>query len=159
MSTLVVYFSFSGNTKFIAEKVAETISADIIELKISKKYPADGFQKYFWGGKSVIFGEKPRLMNGPIDLNGYKTIIIGTPVWAGSFTPPIKSFISEYEIRGKRIALFATHAGGGAQKCFAKLKKELSGNEFIGEIDFAESKKSLEEKSSEASKWAKSLPV
>ena len=83
MSTLVVYFSFDGNTKFIAEKVTETISADMIELKTSKKYPREGFKKYFLGGKSVIFGEKPKLINERIDWNRYETIIIGTPVWAG----------------------------------------------------------------------------
>ncbi len=159
MSTLVVYFSFTGSTKFIAEKIAETMNADIAQLKTSKEYPADGFKKYFFGGKSVIFGEKPDLVNEPIDWNRYDTIIIGTPVWAGSLAPPIKSFISQYKIRGKRIALFASHGGGGAKKCFAKLKKELSGNEFICEIDFVEPKKNREGNTSKAVKWARSIAV
>ena len=159
MSTLVVYFSFTGSTKFIAEKIAKTMNADIAQLKTSKEYPADGFKKYFFGGKSVIFGEKPDLVNEPIDWNRYDTIIIGTPVWAGSFAPPIKSFISQYKIRGKRIALFASHGGGGAKKCFAKLKKELSGNEFICEIDFVEPKKNREGNTSKAVKWARSIAV
>ena len=159
MSTLVVYFSFTGSTKFIAEKIAETMNADIAQLKTSKEYPAEGFKKYFFGGKSVIFGEKPDLVNEPIDWNRYDTIIIGTPVWAGSFAPPIKSFISQYKIRGKRIALFASHGGGGAKKCFAKLKRELSGNEFICEIDFVEPKKNREENTSKAVKWARSIAV
>ncbi len=157
MSTLVVYFSFEGNTKFIAEKIAETISADIVELKTSKKYPAEGFGKYFWGGKSVIFGEKPKLINKRIDLKRYDVIIIGTPVWAGSFTPPIKSFISQYKIQGKRIALFACHGGGGAEKCFEKLKKALPGNEILCETDFIEPKKKPEENSSKAVRWAEGL--
>jgi flavodoxin len=159
MSTLVVYFSFTGSTKFVAEKIAETIGADITELKTSKNYPTEGFRKYFWGGKSVIFGDEPKLINDPIDLNKYETIIIGTPIWAGSFTPPIKSFINQNKIQGKRIALFASHAGGGAQKCFTKLKKELSGNEFLCEIDFVEPKKSLEENLSKAVSWAKGLAI
>lgn len=159
MSALVVYFSFGGNTKLIAEKIAETVTADIVELKTSKKYPTEGFRKYFWGGKSVIFGEKPELTNEHIDLNRYDTIIIGTPVWAGSFAPPIKSFISQYQIRGKRVALFASHGGGGAEKCFTKLKEALSGNEFIGETDLVEPKKSPEESSSKAVLWAEGLAV
>lgn len=145
MSTLVVYFSFNGNTKMIAEKIAETINADVVELKTSKEYPTEGFRKYFWGGKSVIFGEEPELTNERIDLNRYDTIIIGTPVWAGSFAPPIKSFISQSKISGKRIALFASHGGGGAEKCFTRLKKVLPGNEFFGEIDFVEPKRKPEE--------------
>jgi Flavodoxins len=159
MSTLIVYFSFGGNVKFIAEKIAETIGADPVELKTSKKYPTEGFRKYFWGGKSVIFGEKPDLTNERIDLDRYETIIIGMPVWAGSFAPPIKSFISQYQIRSKRIALFASHAGGGAEKCFTKLKEALPGNEFIGETDFVEPKKSPEESSAKAVQWAKGLPI
>lgn len=159
MNTLVIYFSFDGNTKFIAEKIAETLNADMIELNTSKKYPREGFGKYFFGGKSVIFGEKPELTNTDIDLSRYKTIIMGTPVWAGSYTPPIKSFISQYKIQGKRIALFASHGGGGAEKCFAKLKKALPGNEFIGEADYLEPKKNPEDSSAQAVRWAASLTV
>lgn len=159
MKTLVIYFSFDGNTKFIAKKITETLGADMIELRTSRNYPTEGFLKYFLGGKSVIFGEKPNLTNEPIDLSLYQTIIIGTPVWAGSFTPPIKSFISQSKIYGKRIALFASHGGGGAQKCFTKLKKALSGNTFISEIDFVEAKKNPEENSSKAIRWAKDLEI
>ncbi len=158
MKTLVVYFSFEGNTKFIAEKIAESINTDIIELETSKKYPTEGFRKYFWGGKSVIFGEKPKLTNERIDLDQYETIIIGTPVWAASFAPPIKSFISQYNIQGKRIALFASHGGGGAEKCFMKLKEALPGNEFIGETDYVEPKGKLES-SENAARWAAGLSV
>lgn len=156
MRTLVVYFSFDGNTKFIAEKIAESLSADIIELKTSKKYPTEGFCKYFWGGKSVIFGEKPKLTNERIDLDLYETIIIGTPVWASSFAPPIKSFISQYKIQDKRIALFASHGGGGAEKCFIKLKEALSGNKFIGEKDYVEPKGKLES-SEDVVRWTAGL--
>ncbi|MEA4921067.1 MAG: flavodoxin [Clostridiaceae bacterium] len=154
MSTLVVFFSLEGNTKFIAQNIAKSINADIIELKTGKQYPTEGFGKFFWGGKSVIFREKPKLINDSIDLNRYETIIIGTPVWAGSYTPPINSFINQYKIQGKRIALFASHGGGGAEKCFAKLKKALPGNKFIGDIAFVEPKKNHGDNSSKAAKWA-----
>lgn len=157
MSTVVVFFSFEGNTKFIAETIAETINADIIQLKTSKQYPTEGFGKFFWGGKSVIFGEKPKLINDSIDLNQYEMILIGTPVWAGSYTPPVKSFIRQYKIQGKRIALFASHGGGGAEKCFAKLKEALRGNEFIGEIAFVEPKKNQEDSTNKAVRWASDL--
>lgn len=157
MSTLVIYFSFDGNTKFIAEIIAKTMNADIIELKTSKQYPTEGFSKYFWGGKSVIFGDKPKLINDHIDLSRYEIILIGTPIWAGSYTPPIKSFIHQYKLQGKRIALFASHAGGGAEKCFAKLKESLPGNEFLGEIAFVNPSKNPEDSSKEAVSWASDI--
>lgn len=157
MGCLVVYFSFSSNTKLIAENISKTIGADIVELSTSEKYPTKGFKKYFWGGKSVIFGDKPTLTNEKIDLNRYDTIIIGTPVWASSYAPPIRSFISQYDIHSKRIALFACHAGGGAKKCLYKLREALPGNKFIGETDYVEPKKSPQESCEKAVKWAAGL--
>lgn len=155
-SALIVYFSFDGNTKLIAEKIGETLNADVVELKTSKKYPTEGIGKYFWGGKSVVFGDKPTLTNESIDLSRYETIIIGTPVWAGSFAPPIRSFVNDYKIINKKIAIFASHGGGGAAKCFAKLKEALPENQFFGEIAFVEPKKNPESIDS-AAKWAASL--
>jgi len=155
-SALVVYFSFEGNTKLIAEKIGETLNADVIELKTSKKYPTEGIGKFFWGGKSVVFGDKPTLTNESIDLSHYDTIIIGTPVWAGSFAPPIRSFVNDYKIVNKKIAIFASHGGGGAAKCFAKLKEALAENKFVGEIAFVEPKKNPESIDS-AAKWAAAL--
>jgi len=155
-SALVVYFSFEGNTKLIAEKIGETLNADVVELKTSKKYPTEGIGKFFWGGKSVVFGEKPTLTNESIDLSRYDTIIIGTPVWAGSFAPPIRSFVNDYKIVNKKIAIFASHGGGGAAKCFAKLKEALPENKFVGEIAFVEPKKNPESIDS-AAKWAAAL--
>jgi len=155
-SALVVYFSFEGNTKLIAEKIGETLNADVIELKTSKKYPTEGIGKFFWGGKSVVFGDKPTLTNESIDLSHYDTIIIGTPVWAGSFAPPIRSFVNDYKIVNKKIAIFASHGGGGAAKCFAKLKEALPENKFVGEIAFVEPKKNPESIDS-AAKWAAAL--
>ncbi len=159
MNTLVVYFSLDGNTKLLAGKIAETMNANIIELKTNKKYPAEGFWKYFLGGKSVVFGEKPKLTIADIDLSRYETIIIGTPVWASSFTPPIKSFISKYKIQGKRIALFACSMGGEAEKCLTKLKAALPGNQFIGEAGFVEPRNTPEESCTKAAAWAAGLPV
>ena len=154
MKNLIIYFSLEGNTKFIAESIAEEIECDIMELIPSKKYSTGKIGKYFWGGKSVLFGEEPELINPPIDMGQYDTVIIGTPVWAGSFAPPIKSLISQYHIAGKRIGIFACHGGGGAAKCFDKLKKALPGNEFLGQIDFVEPKRKSEENCRKAFTWA-----
>ena len=159
MSTLVVFFSLDGNTKFIAEQIAEAIDADIVSLNTRKKYPAKGFKKYFCGGKDVLFGEKPELANGKIDWERYDTIIIGSPVWAGSCAPPVRTFLSEYPISGRRVAVFACHGGGSSEKCLERIKNALFDNEFIGEIDFVEPKRNPETSAAEAVKWASELSV
>lgn len=157
MKALVIYYSLEGNTKLVAEKIAETTSADIISLTVSKKYPTDGFRKFMWGGKSVVFGEKPALLNSNIDLSLYDTIIIGTPIWAGTYAPPIKTFLSQYKITNKNVALFVCHSGGGAEKCFKKIHDAIPDNNFIGEIDFIDPAKNPESNCGQAVKWAEGL--
>jgi flavodoxin len=159
MSALVVYYSLEGNTKFIAKKIAETLKADILMLEPSKKYPTGGFTKYLWGGRSAVMGEEPELINAPADLSKYDTLIIGSPVWAGTFAPPVKTFLSKNKIEGKKIALFVCSGGGGTAKCFTKFKDALKNNTFIGEADFVEPKKKPEENSKKAQKWAAGLSV
>lgn len=149
MRNLVVYYSLEGDTDMIAQELAKKINADIIRLIPQKQIPTGKFTKFFWGGKSVIFNEKPKLTNGKIAVENYDAIIIGTPIWAGSFAAPIMSFLSENNIKDKEIYLFACHAGGGAEKCFEKLQNKLIGNKIMGTVDFIEPIKGMDATSNE----------
>jgi flavodoxin len=136
MNTVVIYYSLEGNTELIANMIAKKTGADTIKLNPQKQYPTEGFGKFFWGGKSVFFKEKPKLLNKNIDLSKYSNIIIGTPIWAGSFTPPINTFLQDTKIENKNIYLFACHAGGGTEKCFKKMEDILQNNTIKKTIEF-----------------------
>lgn len=139
MKTLMVFYSLDGNTKFIADAIAGKLGADVMEIKTQKTYPTEGFMKYFTGGKSVILGECPKLINESMDFGNYGNIIIGTPIWAGSYSAPINTFLKQNKIENKKIALFACHtskSADAAQKCFKNFKAKLAGNTFLGETDF-----------------------
>lgn len=136
MKSLVVFYSLEDHTKLIADILSKELGCDLLELKPEKEFPKTGLKKYFWGGKSALSKEKPNLQNSLPDLKEYDTIFIGTPIWAGTYTPAINTFISDTAIHEKNIALFACHAGGGAKKCFDQLKLELKDNLFLGTIDF-----------------------
>ncbi|MEM5766784.1 MAG: flavodoxin [Bacillota bacterium] len=159
MRALVVFYSLEGNTKFIAEKIAETAGADCIALHPRKTYPRTGIRKYVWGGKGVLFGETPDLTNDPIDWNSDDTIFIGTPIWAGSYAPPIKTFLQQYPMQGKQIALFACHGGGGAEACFQKLRSALSQNTVVGQMAFPQPTRTPDQSAEQAVAWVKSLPI
>lgn len=130
----VVYYSLKDNSKYVAEKITECTCADTLRLETVKAYPTGNVSKFIWGGKSVVFGETPKLSTYTFDVEKYDTIIIGTPVWAGSFAPPVKSFLKENKLFGKRIALFACSSGGNAEKCFEKLKQELHTENIIATL-------------------------
>ena len=158
MKTAVIFYSLEGNTKCISEVIAKELQADLIELETKKVFPSSGFKKFIWGGKSVVLKEQPELINKNIDLSSYDTIVIGTPIWAGTYAAPFNTFVKEYKFTSKRVALFACHAGGGADKCFKMFKEALSDNQFIGEINFIDPlKKNKEDNLQKASQWAKSL--
>lgn len=161
MKTLVAYYSLSGNTKYIAEAIAGQLSADLFEIKPEKELPAEGFKKFFFGGMSAIFGSHPKLKNGSIDLSAYQNILLGTPIWAGTCSAPVNSFIKQNKFSNKKIALFACHASeepDSAKKGFEKLKKELAGNQFAGEQDFRSPLTHDKEQNAEkAVQWAAGL--
>ncbi len=159
MKSVVIYYSLTGNTSLVAKMIAERIEADMIKLKPEKEIPSTGASKYFWGGKSVILNEKPKLLNDNLNLEGYDKLIIGTPIWAGSITPPINAFLSENVIKDKRIFLFATHSPGtNTNKCFAKMKEKLTRNRTYETVGFEDVKKmSAKELDDKVRKFCKAI--
>jgi len=155
MKTLVAYYSLEGNTKFIGQKIAEAVGADLLELKPKKEtIKPHSFSKYFWGGKQVMMKEKPELLSFDHHPEEYDLLFIGTPVWAWNFTPPLGTFFSQVKLGGKKIALFCSHAGAMG-KTFENMEKELFGNKIVGKIDFKEPlKNNPEDCAEQAKRWA-----
>ncbi|WP_018591823.1 flavodoxin family protein [Terrisporobacter glycolicus] len=136
MKNLVVFYSLEGNTKLITDIIAQKTNADVLELKPKKKYHNSGFKKYFWGGRSVLFKEKPELSSYNINIDDYDNIFIGTPIWVGTYASPYNTFLNQETICDKNIYLFACHGGGGADKFYKNIKEMIPKNNFKGEIDF-----------------------
>ncbi len=132
MQTLIVYYSLEGNTEFVVNTISKKLSADVLKLVPKKAYSDKGFSKFFWGGKSAVMAETPELESYTTDLSKYDQVVIGFPVWAGTFTPPIRTFVRDNKdgLRGKRISVFACQSGAGAEKAFAKLRDFIGVNEF-----------------------------
>ena len=61
MQTLIVYYSLEGNTAQTAQEIATELGADLLQLEPVKAYPTGKVSKFVWGGKSVVFSEKPKL--------------------------------------------------------------------------------------------------
>ena len=140
MKTAVVYYSLEGNVRYVAEKVAKEMGADLIELIPTKAYPDKGFKKFLWGGKAATMKEKPELEPCSFNEADYDTIVICSPVWAGTFTPPLRTFLAEHDLTGKRIAVIASSSGGNAVKCIEQLKKAAHADSLIAELSLIDPK-------------------
>ncbi len=150
MKTAIVYYSLEGNTQYTANRIAailkETCEIDIIRIEPEKAYPNKGFKKFFWGGKSAVMAEMPTLQPYEFDASQYDRIIFGTPVWASTFTPPIRTFIIENSaVKEKQIAVFTCFSGGGADKALKKLKEYLGINSFMAELILVDPKDKVKE--------------
>ncbi len=125
MKTAIVYYSMLGNTDYVAQKIASALNADIIRIEPENAYPDKGFKKFFWGGKSAVMGDTPTLIPYQFEADKYDRIIFGTPIWAGTFAPPLKTFLTDNKelLKNKKIAVFTSSSGGGSAKAIEKLKK------------------------------------
>jgi flavodoxin len=154
MKKLVVYYSFEGNTELLAKNIADEIGADLSKLEVKEEVKTHGFMKFFWGGKQVLMKEKPELLPLTKNPEDYDLIFIGTPVWSYTFAPALRAFFSTKKITGKKVAVFCSHEGGPGNT-LEKMKEQLAGNEFVGELDFiAPLKRDKEETVKKAREWA-----
>jgi len=123
MKIAIVYYSQSGNVDFVANKMLKYLDADLVRIEPDKAYPDKGFKKFFWGGKSAVMGESPALAPYEFDVQKYDVVVLGYPVWAGTFAPPIRSFVEQnfFGLQAKKVPAFACSSGGNAEKSFKKL--------------------------------------
>ncbi len=119
---LVAFYSFSGNTKAVAEKIQKQLDCDIFEIKTVKEYPNSYNEVVNEAKEEKMKNILPELVeNG--DVSSYDTIFIGTPVWWYTMAPAVKSFIANNDFGGKTIAPFCTHGGGGASETYSDMQK------------------------------------
>jgi len=154
---LIVYYSLSGNTKFIAEELQKATNGDVLAIKPVKELDAEKKSTYFWGGFRATIKKKPKLKPFEIDPLAYDFIILGSPVWNSRITPPIRSFITNYDLGGKTLALWMCQAGK-SKKGINRFKEEFADSKIIDEIVFTDPKeKSPKESAERAAAWGKEL--
>lgn len=134
MKTLIVYYSYTGNTKKIAEKIHKEIGGDIAEIKTVVPYKGSYNSVVEQGKKEVNQGYMPEIEPLGVNLEEYDTIILGTPVWWYTFAPTVKTFLEQNDFSGKKIYTFTTN-GGWIGHTFKDVEKVCTGASVKGEIN------------------------
>ena len=140
MKTVVIYYSLTGNAAYVADAIADYLKCDRLELKPQKAYPAKGARKFLWGGKSAVMSEAPELEPFDFDPAAYDRAVLVTPVWAGTFAPPLRTFARQYgeALRGKTLAAAACSSGGRAEKALDKLAAALGAGPFADRVSLVD---------------------
>jgi flavodoxin len=119
MKTLVIYYSYTGKTKRIAEDLAKKESADLIEVK--EKKPRSKFNAYVFGSFAARGQKQAELQPFSSDFSAYDKIIIAMPIWAGYPAPAMNTIISLLP-KDKKIELIMTSGSGSSQSTSEKTK-------------------------------------
>ena len=126
MKTLVAYFSASGVTKGVAQKLAEVAGADLHEITPEKRYTDADLD---WHNKqsrsSVEMADKnsrPAITDKLENMGDYDVIYVGFPIWWYTAPTIINTFMESYDFKGKTVIPFATSGGSTIEQACKDLK-------------------------------------
>ena len=132
---LVAYFSASGNTKRLAEKIAELAGGDIYEIRPRQEYTKEDLDYNIPDCRTTVEMNnktfRPQLADKYADIGEYDTILLGFPVWWYVAPTLLNTFLESYDFSGKKIILFATSGSSGVDKAVEDLKPSLPDNAVI----------------------------
>lgn len=109
--TLVVYYSHTGNTKRIADKIATAVSADTARIETVVPYTGTPEEISAQGQREVESGYRPKIKPLGVNPADYDRIVIGTPTWWYTMAPAVLSFFSSTDLSDKDVVLYMTNAG------------------------------------------------
>lgn len=136
MKTSIIFNSYSGNTRSVAEKVHAALGGELIEV-VSKEYSSK-ITAYTLGCYRAMKGMSDPIEPKTIDVATDDVIVIGTPVWAGKATPAINAAVAALDgCKGKKAVIYATCGKNGGDS-LPLLKKALEerGVTVAGEFVF-----------------------
>lgn len=124
---LIAYFSVSGNTMIVAQRLAKTIDADIFRIEPQIPYTDRDVR---WTNPLARcnrekIGKKDVPIKNRADISQYALIYIGFPIWYYGAPNIIETFLKENDFENKKIALFATSGGSDMGKTAQKLQPFL----------------------------------
>lgn len=136
--TLVVYFSATGTTKGVAERIASVTNADLYEIIPAEPYSSDDLDWHNSNSRTSIemndINVRPEIASEPISLDSYSTVFIGYPIWWGEAPRIMSTFVESYDFSDKTVVPFCTSGGSGIGRSGDNLKDLAnSGNWLSGE--------------------------
>jgi flavodoxin len=155
MKSLVVYYSRTGKTRFVAEKVASELKADIEEVvDLKSRSGRFGFLK---AGYDATRGNETEIGKTQKSPSDFDLIVVGTPVWNSRPASAISTYLKRNDFAGKKVAVFCTNEGMGEEKAFDRTKALISNGDVVGELVVSRVFENQEETESKISDWCNKL--
>lgn len=124
---LIVYLSRTRNTQAVAEIIHDAVGGTLVGLELKTPYPENYAAIVAQVAKEDEAGYLPPLTTRIADIRQFRTVFIGFPTWGMQLPPPIKSFLKEYDLRGKTVIPFNTNAGYGVGSSIQQVRSLCTG--------------------------------
>lgn len=134
MKVLIVYYSWSGNTRRVAETIREVVGGDLVELVPEDAYPKSYKETVEQAKREIKAGFKPPLKTKIERIEDYDLVFVGSPNWWGTIAPPVATFLSQHDFSGKIVVPFCTHGGGGKQRVIETIKNMCPKSKILPEL-------------------------
>ena len=155
--TLIVYFSWGGNTKTVANHIHDLIGGEIVEVETVIPYP-DTYEEVTQIAQGKLASDyRPELKTKVDNMDEYNTLIVGTPIWGGHLTPAMKSFLASYNLSGKAIAPFCTHGGSGNAQSVNDILSVCPNSTILGSLAVYGSQ--AESSRADVERWLKQINI
>ncbi len=124
MKTLIIYYSDSNRTELVAKTLSAHMQANLVRIRDLKR--KKGFGNKIISSINAFRESKTEISPSKLNLEGFDTIYIGTPTWAGKPVPAIITIIDNCDLRGKDVILFTTMDKSGGETTLQRLKEKVT---------------------------------
>ena len=155
---LVVYFSATGTSRGVAEKLAEGLSADLYEIVPEEPYTDADLNWNDRKSRTSIEADdpscRPAIAGELPDLTAYDTVFIGYPIWWGDVPRIVSNFVENVDLNGKTLAVFFTSGGSGLGNSMRHLEQQAGAGTWLEGKRF-----SARTTAEDLTSWAKGLGI
>lgn len=149
MKTIVVYYSYTSNTKRLVDQIVDRYHYDCVEIEPVRAY-SDDYQKVIDEAEKLVpQDDQPAIKNIDVDFSKYDRVILATPVWWYTVASPVNTFLHQYDLKELVVIPLATNGGwlGHTFKDIGRLTNatiesplsvKFNGNDLVSEKEFNE---------------------
>lgn len=134
-SVLIAYFSATGTTANVAQKLASALDAPIYEIRPAQPYTDADLNWHDENSRSSLEMDGkipyPELADLNAPVANYDTIFLGFPIWWGTSPKIVNQFVKSYDLTGKKVILFATSGSSGLGDTASDLQQDATGTPEI----------------------------